>query len=424
METTLPAEKLNSPLVQVVVHAYRRAIVIATLLLCAAGLPMLWITYDSLNFIWLMLLLVVAIGTNFSLEVHFIRKMTAVKNKQGWLADPDDTIVVDTQLLIDPNQGLLPPFAFLPAVLLAVGGWWWLGRMIPTSRLFVGLLAVATLAVFIGLYYVIQQQPPRSLTEDTAVNRRLNNAWRHTWSLQFVAGATVVSLIPGMVALSISIAPELAQIVVLGYLLVLFLFIAWVFFSFWRLRNTEDAELAHTQTFQPDSADYYWRYGIYDNPNDPRLNVPNRVGGNVSINIGRPLGKVILGLLLLVLAGVLVIVGSQLFRADFNQQAISLNAGADEITLQAPLTATKKVPYTQVKQIKLLKQLPNGVRVNGVATTHYRLGHYRIGKRDAYLYVRHNSPVIELSTAKTDYYYTGTSSSETKLTYTILKNRV
>lgn len=58
----------------------------------------------------------------------------------------------------------------------------------------------------------------------------------------------------------------------------------------------------------PDDRDG-WRLGglVYANPDDPDVFVPNRVGTGVTVNVGRPMGWVVMGLVLL--PGIIIVIG-------------------------------------------------------------------------------------------------------------------
>lgn len=62
----------------------------------------------------------------------------------------------------------------------------------------------------------------------------------------------------------------------------------------------------------PDDRDG-WRLGglVYANPDDPDVFVPNRVGTGVTVNVGRPMGWVVMGLVLL--PGIIIVIGMSMW---------------------------------------------------------------------------------------------------------------
>ncbi len=69
--------------------------------------------------------------------------------------------------------------------------------------------------------------------------------------------------------------------------------------------------------------DAYWRYGFYINPNDARLFVPDRVGMNIGINLGKRSGQIVSGItavfLLVLMVGTII----PMYRLDFAPDAIT-----------------------------------------------------------------------------------------------------
>ena len=89
-----------------------------------------------------------------------------------------------------------------------------------------------------------------------------------------------------------------------------------------RLRKKQDQLLASTEQRYYDE-DRYWRYGVYINPTDPRLFVPDRVGLNIGINLGKKTGKgLAIGTGILMIA-IMVVTIVPLYQLDFNPDAIS-----------------------------------------------------------------------------------------------------
>jgi len=72
-------------------------------------------------------------------------------------------------------------------------------------------------------------------------------------------------------------------------------------------RAQRTAEERHPR---PAAEQSHWRGGIYRNPEDPRLLVPNDSGMNLTVNLGHPSGKLVLGL---ILGGPLLLVLGLLF---------------------------------------------------------------------------------------------------------------
>ena len=83
--------------------------------------------------------------------------------------------------------------------------------------------------------------------------------------------------------------------------------------------------------------DQYWRYGIYINPKDPKIMVPDRIGMNLSINLGRPAGKIILAATGILTIAVLFFATVPMFINDFSSHAFQATIENKQIELSAPL---------------------------------------------------------------------------------------
>ncbi|MDN5952178.1 MAG: hypothetical protein L0H66_08015, partial [Loigolactobacillus coryniformis] len=77
--------------------------------------------------------------------------------------------------------------------------------------------------------------------------------------------------------------------------------------------------------------------------------VPDRVGTNISLNLGRPAGKIIGGVTLVLVLGLLFGVVGNLLALDFGGGGIRASATTEQVTLKAPGTATSQIKRQQIK---------------------------------------------------------------------------
>ena len=108
---------------------------------------------------------------------------------------------------------------------------------------------------------------------------------------------------------------------------------------------------------------------------------------------------------------------------DFGGGGIRASATTEQVTLKAPGTATSQIKRQQIKQVRLLQQLPVGaVRMNGIGTTHFALGNFRVEKRAAKLYVAQDTgAVLLIRTKQRDYYFAAKQPQETRRLYRALQ---
>ena len=191
------------------------------------------------------------------------------------------------------------------------------------------------------------------------------------------------------------------------------------------LRKKQDHIIEQAPEYQYTGDDDYWKFSIYINPKDSRLLVADRLGMNVSMNLGKASGKIIAGFLGLLVVGVLFIVLVPLFIIDFGQDPFQATLSTKEVQLQAPLTHAK-IAIDEIKNVELLDTLPNDrIRINGTGTENYQLGEFKVEDRTATLFVdRSSSPVLKIQTKKRDYYFTSKIPKDTEQTYKKLKKEI
>lgn len=159
--------------------------------------------------------------------------------------------------------------------------------------------------------------------------------------------------------------------------------------------------------------------------------VPDRIGLNLSINLGKRSGQWIMGLLGLFILCITIVVVFPLFIFDFGQQQFQFDVTDNQVVLSAPFTTTTTIPIKEIKQVERVDQiatdyfneLPGSqIRVNGMATKNYLTGDFKIDDRQAVLYIdKQAQPVIKISTNNRDYYFAEKDSQETEELYSLLQ---
>lgn len=418
LENTFPTGALKSKQVQTLAKQYRKVSLYWSLLGFVLYLPMWLTSYDSLILLTLFLGMYLQMAGFYFLQVHFIGKMYQLKLIENWQLPVSETILVDTQLVVTKNRRLKPLTWFIPALLLSVlnsllvwfffHSWWGSFLILLGCLLFNGL--------FIFLYRVIANLPVKPLTENTQTNQKINDTYRNGWSTMLVVSANYLSLLPlFLISALLFSSPFLEILMSLTFISVL----AYVVWSFWyllKIRQEEDGFLQQGHDFIYRDEDRFWRYGIYNNPKDKRLNVPDRVGMNISLNFGRPLGKVIYGLLGIFLLGVTLFTTLPFLHADFSEDAFVGKITENTLYLKAPLAKSAEIPLKNIQRVESLKAVPNPkVRIVGSATPHYLTGTFQVAGKKAELYVYQKTPaVLRISTGQKDYYFAGKNAELTQ----------
>ena len=134
-----------------------------------------------------------------------------------------------------------------------------------------------------------------------------------------------------------------------------------------------------------------WKWGVYHNPNDPRIFVPKRVTGmGWTINAGRPAGKLLYfgtGILILLVIGLVAFGGIRDYQVIVQDSNIHIDAAMYDMT----------IGRDQVVSISMTDQLPGGTRTNGYGGANKSFGHFALegyGKCMMYIYNHVDSYIV------------------------------
>lgn len=420
LETTFPADKLGEPAVTAVRKEFKRRLLQIAAIFSLISLPMVWIRYDSIVMLLFLTGTFLSIGIDFYLQIIYIRKMTQVKVNNGWVI-PTSPALVDTKLILKKNQKLLSFGWFIPAILITIGGCIFSINVLgfnSLSLLFLGI-SLATTALFLWLYYGLRLLPVKPLTSDETINQQSNDLMRHHWSVMLVIFTTVMSGLSFLPALSEVLSYEWSMRLTIIFLFVTIGAAVWVIYYLFSLRQKQDQLIAQAKEYRYTDDDQYWKYGIYYNPNDTRLMVPDRIGMNISMNLGRPAGKAIMAGLILFIFAVLIGVTVPMMFMDFSQNPFRMSVTANEVELTAPFSATKEIPLESIESVELIEQLPSdAIRVAGSATENYLTGRFTVdGKKADLLIYRKSQPILKIETREMTYYFTNKDAAATQKDY-------
>jgi uncharacterized membrane protein len=426
LETTLPQDKLTDPQVLAVSRKYKKRLWQGAVIFAFVSLPILIIPYDSLVLIYFLIDLLLFIGSFFYLEVVYIRKMTAVKVNNHWLV-PTSPVVVDTKLVAAKNQKMLSVWWFLPSVVIGTAGFIFsLQSDLGQGRWLLGLISLVIIAMFLSFYYFIARQPVKPLTSDEKINRSVNDIMRHHWSVLTIVSALVLSPLAFIPGISPAMPYEQTLAVAAGYGLVILVYVIFIFYYLFASRKKQDQLIAQAAEYCYHDEDQYWKYSVYINPNDLRIMIPDRIGMNLSVNLGRPAGKWIMSLIGVITALILVASSVPLLISDFSANPFELTTSQTGVSLSAPLARTRKIDWQQIEAIDLVDTLPKKqIRVYGTATERYLTGEFQLDNQPAYLLVyKNHQPILKITTKDKIYYYTNKDSQLTRHYFTKLQKKL
>lgn len=427
LETTLPKDKLNDPHVLQISRTFKKRLLQIAGLFSILTVPILLISLDSITMLFFFLVLFGYIGINYYLQIVYIHKMTALKIANGWLL-PTSPILVDTQLVLNKNKKLIKFWWFLPSLLFTLVGS--IYSIITLGFSFLSILftvlAILIVGLFIVSYYFIARLPVKPLTSDERINQQVNDTMRHHWSMYLAISAFVISPIIFLPVFLTVLPYDKIILFSFIYLFFLIIFIGFTFYYLFDMRKKQDIFISQAEEYRYSNDDQYWRYGIYINPNDRRIMIPDRIGMNLSINIGRPAGKIALGITGLLVVVALTVATIPMLISDFSTNPFQLITTDAGIKMSAPLTSSKKILWEDIESVKLVDSVPkNRLKVFGTASENYLTGEFKINNEAAYLLVfTKATPVLEIRTQATIFYYTNKNSALTKQKYEQIKKQL
>ncbi|ALS01727.1 hypothetical protein ATZ33_10185 [Enterococcus silesiacus] len=427
LETTLPKDKLKDEQVLAICKSYKKNLLQWAVIFSVIALPIIIIPYDSLTLIYFIIQLFGFIGTSFYLQVIYIRKMTTLKVQNNWTL-PTSPILVDTKLVANKNRKLISIWWFLPSIFITLSGCIYSIKTLGLSNgtWIISLISILMTGMFLLFYYFIARFPVKPVTSDETINQNVNDQMRHHWSVLMAVSSIVLSPLAFMPISSVMVPYERMMLFSIGYAVLILAFVIFTFYYLFSSRKKQDQLIVQAKEYRYSDEDQYWKYGVYMNPNDKRIMVPDRIGMNISVNLGRPVGKLTLGVTGVLVLIALIAASIPMLISDFSTNPFELATTNDGISLSAPLSQRKQIDWNDIESVELVDSLPKDkLRIYGTATENYLTGEFQVHSEPAYLLVlTDKKPILKITTKDKLYYYTNKDSELTKQDYrTIQKHQ-
>lgn len=432
LENTLPKDKLTDPQVMTIGKNFKRDNLLIAIIFSLLAVPLFWLSYDSLMMLAFFILLFGQIAATYLCQIHYIKKLRELILKNQWEL-PVTPITIDTKLVVEKNRKMIHKNWIIASSLLTLAGsgysFFQLGSF-SVNWIMLGC-CLLMLGTFLGGYYYIARFPVKNLTDNEAINRQSNDLMKYYWSLMITVMGYLFIPLPLIPVIAINASALVSSIFMTGFFVVITVGCIFCLVLLFQLRKKQDSLIEQITHYRYHGEDQYWKYGVYINPDDSRLMVPDRIGLNLSINLGKRSGQWIMGLLGLFILCITIVVVFPLFIFDFGQQQFQFDVTDNQVVLSAPFTTTTTIPIKEIKQVERVDQiatdyfneLPGSqIRVNGMATKNYLTGDFKIDDRQAVLYIdKQAQPVIKISTNNRDYYFAEKDSQETEELYSLLQ---
>lgn len=422
LENTFAPHHLKEPEVLKIAAEYKKRLLQLAAGLSLFSLLMLIPKYEAfmMTLFWLNLFL--SLSVYYICEILYIRKMHRLIIEKQWLL-PVEPVLVDTQLIQIKNKKMVSWYWFIPSFLLILFG---SILAIRNGELYswpLLLTAGIVWLLFVISRYFIFRLPVRPVTSDRQINQQYNDLTKYYWSLLSAAGSYIIIPMIFLPLFSLDISGTAGKLWITG---LLFLLLAIAFGSIWfllQLRKKQDRLINQASDYRYMGEDHYWRYGVYINPDDTRIFLPDRIGMNLTVNLGRRVGQVITGAIGVLLLGVVIVTLLISYLYDFTADPFQFTVKEDQVELKAPLAATSIISKDAIEKVQLIDKIDGSiVRTNGYGSENYSVGHFQVDGKRANFYVSNDSkPILHIQTKNQDYYYTNKNPELTKKAYEELK---
>lgn len=369
--TTLPFEARTDPDVQARLGKFKRQLGAVCLILTALALMGLFLPLSMGESLTAMLVWTdLAIVAPLVVYVRCNRDLRAIKAGRGWgQTTAPQTVTVDLSAAVQPAKELsfrhfLPPLVVSAIPVAGVwAAWGWVAGV-------VFLVNPLCILLFWLLYRYAFRRKSEVVDGNTdrtqALTRLRRQYWRRTW----LWVSWFMALFSWCMELCFYFPlAGWAGVAVLTLLMV----IACLRLEF-GLRRAQEKLTADSGTGFYVDEDEQWIWGLfYCNPNDRRLVVNDRVGGNTSVNLARPAGKILMGMVAALLI-CLPLLGVWLVEEERAPVELALT---DEALIASHGRDRYEIDLDDIAEAELLDAMPSGlIRVAGTAMDTVRKGQY------------------------------------------------
>lgn len=266
------------------------------------------------------------------------------------------------------------------------------------------------------MYKIYSKIRTEVISEDSNANLAYNTIFKRTWRLGTIIAAAIQSI--SMLFIFFILLNKNNSIMV--FVLSIVISVAIIFMGIIYINNKvkqEQSRILNTckNSIYTDN-DEFWSKGVYNNPNDRSVTVEDRTGYGITYNLGTKKGKrIYYGTL--IFSGI-IIVGVIVSMIRFDHAKFTLKIDNNIVKINAP-TYGMEFDIDNIEEVKMLDNLPSGIRTNGVGASTYNLGNFIIkdyGKCKLYVYFE-NKNCISIKLKDNSYIFLNDKSNEETLKY-------
>jgi len=414
--------------VQKILKSYQMACIIEFIALFAAGLIMLLGPVKPYVDFYMLLLTIVLLIIISVIIKTFQEKLIVLKTNNKWIYTAKTTVLVDMDASMEKGKSavsvlwswLFVIMSFIPTIYLVLN---------PDAQkyypIILSLIGPAIQLLMVLMYRQALDHHTLVLSENSEINKALARTQERINSL----AATLTGLVMLLFWLILSTSIAFITDTMIGMCVVGVMIIAILVIAYWQLKKTRQAEEyfyknSRSELFdgEDENVDIYeqgnlWKWGLfYNNPNDSRLFVPKRIAGmGWTINMAKPIGKVFLIGVLLVVVGALGITAASSvtgYEIQENNSKITVSS----VMYHSTFTAD------EIISVKMITKIPDSTRTNGYGGVTKSSGHFAVNGYGSCMFYIYNDVnefiVIQLEGDGSQYVFVnGKTTEETNKLY-------
>lgn len=382
-------KQMNSPQAKRIARSCRAVISVVSLVFVGV----LWLIWDKtkdparllfyLAWIFGYIFVLVASMQLFSRKMSKLRGNATSENKKS-------DVAVDTEVVRIKKEMMISPWWMLPGFILSLVPV--IPAIIKRNDEFLWMTAAMSL-FFCGIYWFMRLTFARgrsdAYSKSADINRACHYHFLHSWSicmavlsvisaLCFIAVYFIYSV--GMAEASFIVYPVLIVSMIGGFLI-----------TDIHVRTVQNRLLnGEEEDEEPFDESGCWKWGFYNNPNNPKVMVEKRYGGGWTLNLGTKAGKWITGVTFTLVGALLLF--TVFISVGVYTVPMEMEIQNDTVKITAAMYDTD-FSVNDIKEVKLVNEIPDGVRINGSSMGALQLGHFQLdGYGNSLLYLYQEKP--------------------------------
>lgn len=359
------------------------------------------------------------------------REMYRLKVKKNWVDTKTMHMVcIDTELASLSKKMYyswkwhLPVMASIAVSGVLMFGWGEWSEQDETAWILFGAALVVTI-IFLAFHMWIERRQNVVYSQNTEVNFAVNRAVKRAWTAGFLAA----DMMNGIAWIFLSVRFWRVQwLDGSDYLIYSILqMMAGVFFLLPIIRIHSKKQRILEQDTQPVYVDddEYWKNGWYNNPNDSRLMVQDRMCSmNFTFNMAKPAAWIVYGITAIIMVGTVIWVGYLML--SFRNAEVAFSVNGSQVNLEA---AGYECNFSidDIESVEVLEQMPDEAfsKTNGGATDKYDIGYFRgkeSGKCMLFLF-KDYTPILRVKLADLVVYANSEDSGEVEKWYSQIQKQ-